>query len=80
MHISQKISPVRNWRSTPLRWLSSTRDLDLGSGQTAYRRALLIDLYLQIKFHWNGKNFVLQALTTGPLQVQGHMTQKLWQI
>jgi len=26
-------------------------DLDLGSGHTAYRRALLIDLYLHYKFH-----------------------------
>jgi len=26
-------------------------DLDLGSGHTAYRRALLIDLYLHAKFH-----------------------------
>ena len=26
-------------------------DLDLGSGHTAYRRASLIDLYLNIKFH-----------------------------
>ena len=27
------------------------RDLDLGSGHTAYRRASLIDLYLHAKFH-----------------------------
>jgi len=27
------------------------RDLDLGSSHTAYRRALLIDLYLHDKFH-----------------------------
>ena len=33
-------------------------DLDLGSGHTAYRyrRASLIDLYLQAKFHWNWRN------------------------
>jgi len=33
-----KISPMRDWQSTPLKWLfSSTRDLDLdlGSGHTA---------------------------------------------
>jgi len=43
---------VRDWRSTPLVWLSSTRDLDLdlGLGHTAYRRASVIQLYLQIKF------------------------------
>jgi len=43
-----KFSPVRQWRSTPLEWLSITRDLDLdvGSGHTAYGRASLIDLYL----------------------------------
>jgi len=29
-----------------LEWLSVTRDLDLGSGRTAYRRASLIELYL----------------------------------
>ena len=28
-----------------------SRDLDLGSGHTAYRRASLIDLYLHSKFH-----------------------------
>jgi len=26
-------------------------DLDLGSGDTAYRRASLIDLYIHAKFH-----------------------------
>jgi len=29
------------------------RDLDLGSGHMAYRRASLIDLYLRTKFHLN---------------------------
>jgi len=37
--------------------LSRARDLDLGSGHTAYRRASLIDLYLHAKFHWNQRNF-----------------------
>ena len=34
-----KNSPVQDWRSTLLEWLSSTRDLDLdlGLGHTAYR-------------------------------------------
>ena len=31
--------------------LSWARDLDIGSGYTAYRHASLIDLYLQTKFH-----------------------------
>jgi len=52
-----KVSPVRDWRSTPLEWISSTRDLDLdfGSGHTSYCRASVIELYLHIKFHWNRK-------------------------
>jgi len=62
-----KISPVWDWQSTPLEWLSSTRDRDsdLGSGHTAYRRASLIELYLQTEFHWNWKNFFLDELTAG---------------
>jgi len=40
-----KISPVQDWQSTPLEWLSITRDLDLGSGHTAYRRASLIETF-----------------------------------
>ena len=45
---SAKACPVRDWRSTPLEWLSSSRDLDLDlvSGRTAYRRASVIDLCL----------------------------------
>jgi len=31
--------------------LQKPRDLDRGSGQTAYHRAPLIDLYLHIIFH-----------------------------
>jgi len=34
------------------------RDLDLGSGHTAYRRASLIYLYQHTKFHSNRRNFV----------------------
>jgi len=37
--------------------LSSAPDLDLGSVHTAYHRALLIDLYLHAKFHWNRRIF-----------------------
>ena len=33
-------------------------DLDLGLGHTAYCCALLIDLYLQAKFHSNRENFL----------------------
>jgi len=35
-----------------------TRDLDLGSGHTAYHRASLINLYLHAKFHWNRRNIL----------------------
>jgi len=60
--LGTKISPVRDWRSTPLEWLSSRRDLDLdlGLGHTAHCRASVIE-------------------PQGPLQVQGHTTQKLGQ-
>ena len=34
-----------------------SRDLDLGSGHLAHRRASLIDLYLQ-QFHSNRRNFL----------------------
>jgi len=49
--VELKFSPVRDWWSTPLEWLSITRDLDLdlGSGHTAYGHA--IDLYVHTKFH-----------------------------
>jgi len=43
------------WKEFKL-WMA--RDLDLGSGHTAYRRASLIDLYLYTKFHWNRRNFL----------------------
>jgi len=32
--------------------------LDQGSGHTAYRHALLIDLYLHTKFHWTRRSFL----------------------
>jgi len=56
---------MRDWWSTSLEWLWSTRDLDLGSGYTAYRRASLMDLYLHTECHWNRKNFFLDGLTAG---------------
>jgi len=34
------------------------RDLDLGWGHTAYRRASLIDLYLHANFHCNLRKFL----------------------
>ena len=63
----QQFSSMRDWRSTPLEWLSITRDpdLDLGSGHMAYGRASVIDLYLHTKFHWNWKNFFVDGLTAG---------------
>ena len=45
-----KFSPCRT-DGRLLEWLSITRDLDLGSDDTARRRASLIDLYLHTKFH-----------------------------
>ena len=64
-----KISPVRDWRSTPLEWLSNIRDLDLdlGSGHAAHRRASVIELYLHLKFHWNRKkNFCGRIIRRDP--------------
>jgi len=60
-----KLSPVRDWRSTPLEWLSSTRGLDLHlrSGHMAYRRASVTELYLHTKFHWKRKNFLMDGLS-----------------
>jgi len=55
--------------------LQRPHDLDLGSGHTAYRRASVTNFYLHTKFHWNRKNFFVDALTTGT-QVQGQVTQK----
>jgi len=63
--IRLKISPVQDWRSTPLEWLSSSRDLDLGSGHTAYHCASVIGVYLHTKCHWNRKNFLVDALIAG---------------
>ena len=38
-------------------------DLDLGAGHMAYRRASLIDLYLQTNFHSNRKSAVMSMYT-----------------
>ena len=59
---------------------SNGRDLDLGLGHTAYRRASLMDPYLHAKFHWNGRNYLwtdgrTYALMDGPCQVQSHVTK-----
>ena len=47
------------------------------SGQTAYCRASLIDLYLHAKFHWNRRNFC--GRTDGHLRpaVLGRLCQKV---
>jgi len=45
------------WKWTDFQ-LWRVRDLDLGLGHTAYRRASLIDIYLHAKFHWNRRNFL----------------------
>jgi len=65
--INRQISPVRDWWSTPLKCLSSTRDLDLdlGLGHTAYRRASRIELYLHINFIEIGKTFFVDGLSAG---------------
>jgi len=44
-----------NVRISKFEW---ARDLaiDIGSGDTAYRRASLINLYLHAKFHWYWRN------------------------
>ena len=44
--------------------LQKPRDLDLGSGHTAYRCASVIDLYLHTKFHWNHINFLWMDVRT----------------
>jgi len=41
----------RPYRKVQFSELQKPRDLDLGSGHTAYRRASVIDLYLHTKFH-----------------------------
>jgi len=68
-NLNIKFSPVRHWPSTPLEWLSITRELDLdldfGSGHTAYGRASLIDLCVHTKLHWNRKNYFVDGLTAG---------------
>ena len=60
--------------------LSTARDLDLGSGHTAYRRASLIDLYLYTKFHSNRRNFLgTDGRTDGhfpPLTLLGRLLEK----
>jgi len=62
-----KWSNFRLWRA---------RDLDLGSGHTAYRHASLVDIYLHVKFHWNRRNFFS---THTYCQLQSHVTHKLGQ-
>jgi len=78
-----KFSPMRDWRSTPLEWLSVTRDLDrdLGSGQMAYSRASLIGLYVHTKFPWNRKNvFSRRTNRSDPTKFKVTWHKKLGQI
>jgi len=52
-HVTPRIN-VNNWARSNLDidfQLLRARDLDLGSGHTAYRHASLMDLYLHAKFH-----------------------------
>ena len=60
--------------------LQKPRDLDLGSGHMAYRRASLIDLNLYTKFHRNRKNIFMDGLTAATPPSQGQVTQKVGQI
>jgi len=43
--------------------IQRARDLDLGSGHTAYGRASLIYLYPQAKVHWNLKKLFVDGRT-----------------
>jgi len=71
----------RFWKSKEFKLLRARDlDLDLGSGHTAYRHALLIDLYLHRKFHWDRKKNFSESHNWGFGQVQSHVTQKLGQI
>ena len=67
------------WKEFKL-WRARDLDLDLGSCHTAYLRALLVDLYLHIKFHWDRKKIFFEGHHWGFGQVQSHVTQKLGQI
>jgi len=75
---------MRDWWSTLLEWLSITcdldLDLDLGSGHTAYGRASLINLYLHTKFHWNWKNFFVDALTKFKVTWVTQKLRQIWKI
>ena len=62
---------LRKWSNFRL---SRARDLDLGSGHTAYRHASLIDLYLHAKFHWDRKIFLsrITTIVTANFKVTWH--------
>ena len=55
--LAEKTATSRIYQKKLVPWGTDGRlplsdlDLDLGSGHTAYRRALFIDLYLHTKFH-----------------------------
>jgi len=52
----------RKWPDFQL-WRAHELDLELGSGQTVYRHASLIDLYLYAKYHWNRKKLFVDRQT-----------------
>jgi len=64
---SRKISPVQDWWSTPLEWLSSTHDLDLdfGSGNMAYRVHHSPSSIYTSNFIKIGKTFFVAVLSAG---------------
>ena len=50
-------------------------DLDLDLDHTAYRRALLVDLYLRTKFHSNRRNFSWTYGHLSPLILLGGLLE-----
>ena len=79
--ILQKLVPWGSTSCLPLSGFTALVTLTVTLDRvirTAHCCASLIELYLHIKFHWNLKNFFVDRLSTGSLQVQGHVTQKPW--
>jgi len=48
LKLTKKISPVRDWRSTPSEWLSCTRDLDLDLGSSCITHRSLFTTYQRL--------------------------------
>jgi len=69
---------MRDWRATPLEWLSSTHALDLDLGRVTRHTVVhqsLTSVYIPNAVEI-GKTFFLDRLSAVPLQVQGHVTKK----